>query len=523
MSPEAREGYKRERISREQADKAELDYQRKQAEYCDCFNYINQTAGKNTSVAAAKNLSPYCEEHVLFRHIMDADSMRAPLETTSGRRLLDTSNSYPKQSVTVIPEDEVVEEEVALPQDEVLEELEEQRLPPDVHTISSGPEGRFDPLENLEPPEINFVEDGVTVGGKKLCISLPIPDITSIEFDIFKKKVISMGMMDIEVCAPPELGQLIDKAKDSVFLWDKTAIIAYAKMLLDVWFLEDSNVKLDWDSGDWELEDGQFVCRANTERCKCDDVDSVGISFSISLGGGFTAVVGGGAAAEIGFQTGCMMGLPLTHADSAERAQGFTNQRWVIMPYHGASISISVGADPGWSGGPASNFGFARPFEYMEDFGHDLTIGTDVGPFSGDIVRPCCRQPFSKEGAPFRFLYDSWEIPAPFNFAIYYPVFPFFSAELAGAGISGPVYAMDAEGMADMEAMAQQQASFAEIPTPTEEHMSLIAEKEAAAAKEGGLTINMGYARGCRRFDPKGLLECFNKFNPDGTHYFDLD
>jgi hypothetical protein len=237
------------------------------------------------------------------------------------------------------------------------------------------------------------------------------------------------------------------------------------------------------------------------------------------LGVSAALLIGVSGGHEIGFATGCIDSLPHTYADAAEKAQGFMDQRWAIIPYHGMSRGISLGADGGASVDFQSNFGFERPYSWYEDFGHGISIGTDASEFSGDINRGCCRQPFAKDGSPFRFLWDEWHIPSPFDFSIYYPVPPFITSDLAGGAISGPVYAED------MEVMVQEQATLAKThKAPTAEQMSLIAAQTSASTKEGmkkGFNLNIGYGRGCRRFDFKGLWECFNKFNSDGTTYFD--
>ena len=92
--------------------------------------------------------------------------------------------------------------------------------------------------------------------------------------------------------------------------------------MLDIWFLDNDKDPLDWDAGDWDLEDGMFVCTANTERCKCNHIRSIGVAFALYLGVGVASVIGAGAGHEIGFETTCMDGLPGDNADAAEKAQG---------------------------------------------------------------------------------------------------------------------------------------------------------------------------------------------------------
>lgn len=361
-------------------------------------------------------------------------------------------------------------------------------------------------------PENELVEETLTVnsdaevgeGFDLPCLAIPLPNLGDIQFDIFSKTVLDIGTYDLEVCAPDWVQDLFDMATSGAFLWHKEHIVMYGKQIMKDWFLgtggqagvdDQEDADLSWGPADFTWEDDMLVCTQG-EKCKCDNVRSIGVSVSISLGAKVTVVVGGGGAHDVGFTVGCIAGLYVKD-DSGKLS---ASQRWVIIPTWGFSRTFSIGAEASVS--LDAGFSFERPFEFYEDFGHGLAIGGEVGISHGiEINYGCCKQPFDKEGAPFMFLWDTWSIPSPFNFDIYYPVPPFISSwqNIGGASMGGTLLGAENEG----------ELEFVEVKSQT---------GVRASSGAGEISIDFTYARGCRRWDAK-ILECFNKFNPDGTWF----
>lgn len=329
----------------------------------------------------------------------------------------------------------------------------------------------------------------------RACFSKKIPNIAKTGFNIKNiKSPVSIPNKSIRFCEP----SWMQKARQFFSL---KRMVTWGKFVMNAW-----GKAFNWVDNTFDARDQMFL------GPRCNEA-TMGIQFTASLSAGAAKGAGGGITAEVGFQVGCMSGLP----KNLQGKQG--SRRWVIVPMWGFAGAVSAGyASPG--AGIDGNVYLYKPFTYYKSFGHELSIGADVRgnakPGHGgaaDVIFGCCTSPLSKNGAPIDIVTKTKDFG--FGLKLKYPVKPFVKIAVTGGHVAVQIASTP---LGEQEVRLIQPSTGLEIETQTNsageyepvERVSLL--QDDADADKVEVTINVAYARACRKF--AGAGDCFKKFNP---------
>jgi len=260
------------------------------------------------------------------------------------------------------------------------------------------------------------------------CWGIKVPNILGTRFDIESKYLLRIPELPLKVCSGEKM---MNQIKD---FFNKNRLVEYAS---GVWEAYDKGIKSVWSNSydpaygkSWdpsqfkEVEDGLIV------GPKCSG-ETVGIQLTISIGAEFAYIAGAGASAEYGYQIGCMDGLKAKHG----------SKNYVIVKLWGMNAGLRLGK--GGNIGLGGNLFLYKPFNYWKHFGQELSIGYKMSltknmDFDVDMIFGCCDNPLKKNAAPFGVPFESIRIPAPFDFEIKIPVWPYFDMKVTGFRVGIP-------------------------------------------------------------------------------------
>lgn len=381
-----------------------------------------------------------------------------------------------------------------------------------------------------EELQASLVQETERTKSGELCFSAKVPNFAKMKFNIKNlNKLITIPDTTIRQCAP----DFMEAAKALLGI---NMILPMAKSVIKAF----ENGGDGWTESSFVATDSMFVGPGCSGR-------TYGIQFTASLGGGAASGAGGGIAVEVGFQVGCMKDIP-GHGT-----------RFVIVPMWGFGAAVSAGyASP--SVGIDANVYLYMPFGYYSSFGHELSIGAEVGigengGVSADVIFGCCTDPLKSGGVPLDITTKTVGVPGT-SIKFKFPTSPFVKIALAGGHVGVSLSSKDLAsqkfklsrsnamrnarlgrtgniggGLTDASVKLIQPSSGREIKTrknPKTGRYEMLQERTAPVtllqddskekskgkSKEGGdLTINIGYARACRKFDASAAA-CFSQFNP---------
>lgn len=351
---------------------------------------------------------------------------------------------------------------------------------------------------------------------KKQCMDIKVPNIRKASFSIKNKDLVKIPDKKLKFCTEK-------RSPSKILSWfsrtGKHIAIKFLSMLPD-----QPSINPD----DFHYEDEMFYGPS------CAGKKTFALQSTVALEAGAAYGVGAAAVSEIGFMVGCM--------------DGGRWQRYFLAPKWGLAAQVTVGfALP--AVGISANVYYYAPFTWFRDFGHEVFIGAAVSAVSADIIFGCCVSPMAKGGAPLAFATERKSLKIPLlgklEFAI--PKYPFVRFSQTG-GHMAVVVASTGEELGegqgdDVSVRLFQKSTGRELGyVPGHDGLTLLDPEQRATALEARkreeskrdlgegevdsgvleLTINMGYARACRRWKKKTIGRCLSDFNPPGVSPYSL-